>query len=139
MPNIITFPDGERKSVATVSELLEFCNKGRAAGAADLLDALLPSQPGNSEACLIANAMNFGCWVDRMAFVERERRGIEGSPWFMIIARMPQERAQVIADALGCSLHDTDDGLAIMLPEHIGNAAEAFDLGIAFIDYKASE
>jgi hypothetical protein len=42
--------------------------------------------------------------------------------------QMPEETAQKIADAVGARLRGLfDDSLVIDLPEHIGNAAHAFD------------
>jgi hypothetical protein len=48
---------------ATEAELLEFANKIREAGGANPLDALMPSTPSDSKACLIAQALNFSCVV----------------------------------------------------------------------------
>jgi hypothetical protein len=44
MPDMLKFPDGTTRPVATYDELLEFVNKGRAAGAATLLEELIPSE-----------------------------------------------------------------------------------------------
>lgn len=43
----------------TEEELLEFANKIREAGGAELIEALLPSRPNDPSSCLIANALNF--------------------------------------------------------------------------------
>lgn len=48
---------------ASLDEVLEFANTMRRAGGANVLEALLPSEPGNSQECLIANALNFGCKI----------------------------------------------------------------------------
>lgn len=138
MPRAIRFADNsslfgeatlQDHEVATEEELLEFVNKGRAAGGANVLEALLPSRPKNPSSCLIANALNFGCTVNG-----------SGAQWFMHLPKMKLDRAQKIADALGCPLHgnydDEDEGFyGIELPIHITNAAKAFDAGVAFQNF----
>lgn len=121
-------PAREQVPVATEAELLEFVNRARAAGGANVLEALLPSVPSDPEFCLIANGLNFGCRVDSV-----------NDDWAMILPRMPLERAQAIADALGCELDTDSVEWEIRLPEHIGNAAEAFDRGVAFQEFAGGD
>lgn len=123
MPDMLRFPDGKTRPVATHIELLEFVNRGRKAGAANLLPELLPSDPGNSSQCLIANALNFGCSVD----------GHGDNWWMQLPVGMGTDRVDAIAEALGC---ERVDGCIhrLRLPKHIGNAALAFDRGVAFQD-----
>jgi hypothetical protein len=53
----------EPKYRAGPDEILKFVNKVRDIGQADILDALLPSVPQDSQSCLIARNMNFQCTV----------------------------------------------------------------------------
>ena len=158
MPNDVTFSDESVRSVATEEELLDFANKIRAAGGANVLEALLPSTPQDPHACLIANALNFGCRVD----------GLNSDQWHMELpGSFDFAKAKAIADSVECkvayvaSRYDEEkafwrsvyealdappasdaedwaedyDGFVILLPEHIGNAAAAFDDGSAFVDF----
>lgn len=129
--------------VATEAELLEFANAVRAAGAADALEALLPSRPSASNSCLIANALNFECLVDSFTDYEAiasddyEPRVPHG--WRMYLGAR-EELARNIADTVpGCTFVDLGTvsypSYAVNLPPHIGNAAHAFDAGVAFQDY----
>lgn len=118
--------------VATEEELLEFANKLRAAGAADPLDALMPSMPGDAERCLIANACNFGCTVNGDGPVGGEKNEIQ---WVLEFPEgMDEDRARRVAEAVALTLDVEDseftEGLRFMsmkLPREIGNAAHAFD------------
>jgi hypothetical protein len=117
---------------ATEEEVLAFANKVRKAGGANVLEALMPSVPGNANSCLIARALNFECSI----------RPFYGSPtstgeyayWYMEFPpRTSLEQAAKIADAVGCECVSVpvpfiDSTLyRIILPRHIGNAAHAFD------------
>ena len=107
---------------ATEEEVLDFANRVREAGGANALEALLPSEPGNPESCLIANALNFGCSVDAVGASE-EHDG--ESEWVMFLpANMPDEAREKIAATTGCTL---DGNGNLELPRLIGNAAHAFD------------
>jgi hypothetical protein len=93
---------------ATAEEIIEFVNKARAAGGADVLDALLPSHKGNAYNCLIANALNFSCAVDG-AFTENSRGDRPATAdeihWGMFLpSNMDEKRARTIASALDCPL-----------------------------------
>lgn len=140
------------KPVATEEELLEFVNKGRAAGGANILEALLPSTPSDRNNCLIANALNFNCEVDVIKYHD----DIGETTWAMILPpNIGEDRAKSIAEALECELSvvrsvyevglgytDTpcefdypNAEVRIILPRHIGNAAAAFDAEEAFQEY----
>lgn len=150
------------KKVATEKELLDFANAIRKAGGANVIEALLPSEKGNSEACLIANALNFSCTVGGGLSVDRYNNQFPpladgGWPWFMTFPdNMGVDRIREIAKQVpgarfawgwdtGRGEYDMMSGLfsypnarrvpALRLPVHIGNAAEAFDEGKAFQNY----
>lgn len=131
MPRDITFFSGNVLPVATEEELLEFCNKVRQAGGANVLEALLPSVQQSSYSCLIANALNFGCSVSPYM------NGI----WLM---RFPENisasQRKAISEATGLDVRPGVGKSWVMeLPEHIGNAAKAFDWGLAFTEYVKEE
>lgn len=161
MPNILelelerTKDDGtivtEKRQVpvATESELLEFANRVRDAGGAGIIEALLPSKPGIAEQCLLANALNFDCVVrgpSSRSVMQHE----DGSyVWVMVPQRGNRRSSNLLAEELARELDleitwDTTDGskptiadpglytCEIVLPKHIGNAAAAFDQGVAF-------
>lgn len=137
MPNPIYLPDeGVTVQVATEQELLDFANVVRESGGADPIPALLPSYPQNPHACLIANALNFGCsvlpsrTVDSTDAETGEDIAIEG--WSM------QVDSDELAEAIAVAIGTKSDGLYVHLPEHIGNAAAAFDMGVAFADFNAA-
>lgn len=145
MPVMLTVPGygTESISVATEEELLEFVNRGRAVGGANILEALLPSKPGETQSCLIANALNFGCEVYG---APDDVKGFSSVTWAMYLPENMEEKdALAIARALDCEYmaprHDATEHeghkQCIILPEHIGNAAAAFDEGAAFREYRA--
>lgn len=108
---------------ATEEELLEFANKVRKAGGANALDALMPSDVGIPESCLIANALNFDCRVEGVEDCQ------DGSHLWGMFPDVPDglvwELARKLAEETGCRLTPAEDG--IILPARIGNAADAFD------------
>lgn len=133
--------------VATEEELLEFANKGRLAGGANVLEALLPSDIGNAASCLIANALNFSCYIEPTddGIVED---GDFRRYWNMDLPdNMDKESVHQLADALGVEVISDPvrhmdlygdvwyEGATLALPAHIGNAADAFDDGLAFTEY----
>lgn len=137
--------------VATEEEVLEFANTVRSAGAGAPLAALLPSCPYRANQCLVANALNFRSDV-RLLGREVEvgdYRGIEvctypsgAWQWVMI----PQSQRLELLTGIGRAAKlpivaavSTDIRLpqipwGLLLPESIGNAARAFDIGAAFQD-----
>ena len=142
MPRDIEFDSGEVYPVATEEELLEFVNKARAAGGADILEALLPSKPEIASQCLIANGLNFGCTVspiNRPADLENddEYRFV----WGMTLPpNISEDQIDSIAEALGLGRASRPSGRTLgPLPAHIGNAADAFDERLAFTDFIVPE
>lgn len=144
MPITMTLPVWETRAarremrvnvpVATEEELLEFANKLREIGGAPVLPALLPSIPTKSDACLIATSLNFNCKIDASGYVLAEG-------WAMTVADdvFDEEQIAAITDLMGVEPDEDEDdegGLAWLLPEHIGNAADAFDRGVAFTEYR---
>lgn len=131
--------NGNPHQVATEEELLEFANTVRKAGGANVLEALLPSRQGNSESCLIATALNFGCNIDSHGDSYPDGVG----KWAMEFpAHMSNERIkEIIAQVPGGRLikspfaEEGEKRYAMLLPKHIGNAALAFDEGAAFTEY----
>lgn len=119
---------------ATEDEVLEFANKVRQAGGANILKALLPSEPNVPSQCLIANALNFSCHVSTGAASLGLPSG--SFQWYMELPEnIGSEKAKAIADYVGCELKTIDRGklvFRILLPEHIGNAAHAFDKGVGW-------
>jgi hypothetical protein len=137
MPEIIDFPLvrdergvvrwAERSGVAAVAteqELLDFCNRLRRIGGADLLPALAPGRTGDAESCLIARGLNFGCTVD----------GKGDDLWEMeTYQSFTDEQVEAITALMGDDPYSGDyDCHCWTLPKHIGNAAEAFDRGLRF-------
>lgn len=126
--------------VATADELIEFVNIGRKAGGANILDALLPSTPVSPTACLIANALNFNCSVG-VRYTD-DRSTIHAWPsgawqWIMILPpNMSREQSTKIVRAYELELVKARH---MLLPEHIGNAARAFDEGQAFQEFGGTE
>lgn len=149
MPQMIALNSAYRDPTivpcATEEELLAFANKLRAAGHAEPLESLMPSTPGNSSSCLIANACNFSSAVRPSALAShgidyRESSDSREFPcWLLSFPRnMGLPRAQAVADAVDLPLRTamdwdgTDAYYYIILPREIGNAAHAFDDGVAF-------
>lgn len=145
--------------VATEEELLAFANKVRQAGGANVLEALLPSTPNQMKTCLIANALNFGCQIEpvenNLPGSDVRTKWSDGTlVWGMRFPdKMNHEDRQKICKAVGCKLAvidehedwDSDDEDAtvlvhgMLLPKPIGNAADAFDQGVAFTEYRKPE
>lgn len=125
--------------VATEEELLAFANKVREAGGASVIDALLPSTQSSSYSCLIANALHFSCMVAPLT--DRSEQGLSTHRsgawvWGMFLPdNMYYTRAKAIADAVDCELIERHGQFVVLLPEPIGNAADAFDEGLAFHAY----
>lgn len=126
--------------IAEEDELIDFANTIREAGGANVIDALMPSNPGLSQSCLIANALNFSASVDASLSSTKlpwhtqplSRRGLV---WKMFLPpNMGDERARQLGRATRCYV-DTTYGGELWLPVHIGNAAHAFDSGDAYQEY----
>lgn len=136
-------------SIATEEELLEFANKVRAAGGANILDALLLSKRSQSSACLIARALNFDCEVNQWKPTDN-RISVDwpsGNPkWVMMPQRGDGAHSEKLTRQLSKDLklrlvrnmtrrHPLEFVYGLLLPETIGNAARAFDAGNAFQNY----
>jgi hypothetical protein len=134
-----------RVPVATEAELLEFANAVRTAGGANVIEALLPSVQRVPNACLIANALNFRCEVTYFGwgsiaeapheFEDQYYRNVSPRWQMSFPENMDEARIHAIAKAVpGCRARRLRPSgrLVMSLPEHIGNAAAAFDSGEAF-------
>lgn len=134
--------------VATGDELLAFANSVRRAAGATELSRLTCSRRNNPFECLIANAVNFSSSV----IPRRDQYGTtllwpsQAAQWVMT----PEDSSiiQRIVDAVEDTwLVDNYDWLggslvtqpAVLLPEAIGNAAVAFDYGVAFTELALQE
>lgn len=121
-------------SVATEEELLAFANKVREAGGANVLEALLPSKPGNPNTCLIANALNFSCSICPMD--EHFDTYPHEGRWQMVLPEnTDHDQIAKLHEVIGGDLIGSGtayDRFAITLPREIGNAANAFDYSLAF-------
>jgi hypothetical protein len=134
--------------VATEGELLQFANDLRKAGGAAPLDALLPSLTNHKRECLLANALNFSSEVDHADCLATDATGeftealkafntpeTESILWGM---RTTVPIAEAITKEMGLTyVSGIGDTGVVLLPEHIGNAAYAFDEGYAFQEYAA--
>ncbi len=98
---------------ASPEEVLEFCNRVRAAGGADPLPALLPGDPNNPNTCLVARNLNFDCRILPKEFLS--------STWKMYVN--DAALAKRIANALDLEHEDN----AVTLPPKIGQVARDFD------------
>lgn len=149
MSNLISF-SGELLPVATKEELLEFANKVREAGEGTFIDALMPSYAHMTDSCLIANALNFECKVDSYWKTESEESTCERN-WYMFLGDR-KDLALKIAEVIGSTASETDPdplrepnrypesrGWNVKLPQHIGNAAAAFDARLAFTEYRRAD
>lgn len=128
---------------ATREELLDFCNKVRAAGQAALIDKLMPGVAGARRSCLIARNLNFDCSVYgivRYISPDQRAHGEPDSPsqWLM---ESNNPILLNIGNRLG--LHTYRDPFAPVyrmdLPPEIGAAARAFDQGQCDKDLYAVE
>ncbi len=135
MPDTINFDD-EDYLVATEAELLSFCNKVREVGGAELLPALLPSEPGNANQCLIARALNFDCQVDSTGTPYEDSFGNTHARWQMRVDSAKRYTTIEAFIGLGGTAEPEFDDFRINLPEEIGNAALLFDHGAAFTNYR---
>jgi len=154
MPQEISF-NGKIKLVATEQELIEFVNKIREAGGADVIDALFPSYKSEPKSCLIARALNFQCEVngtnkphswardypELIGLYMTTARWLESNNyiWVMKVHHGSEfqsiNKAEEIAEKLNLPRVENE----LLLPEPIGNAAEAFDDGRAFQEFVIDE
>lgn len=151
MPEIIEQYSSSRE-VATERELLNFANKIRKAGGADILDSLLPSIREDSMSCLVATAVNFQSEVIPWMPAKEPHRVLnkywrDGSEkWLMIPQRGNQDDCNKLARELAKKLKlrllrqslggkPVEYAYGVLLPKHISNAAQAFDYQVAFQQY----
>jgi hypothetical protein len=122
---------------ASEDDLLDFANRLRAAGGANVLEALLPSVPEEPTACLIANALNFSSSVSPASEDHYDDRNGESS-WVMTLpVNTSTTQLEAIAAVIGSPPRESHDvfggdlsapiGYCFTLPRLIGNAAQAFD------------
>ena len=113
---------------ATIQETLEFCNRVREAGGAEVLDALMPSVPQETNSCLIANNLNFGCAVYGYVGDKREWKNY----WVMEIEGDLELATKInrIAGVAPSPIRPRSgfkDSWEIILPLEIGQVANDFD------------
>lgn len=114
---------------ASEERLLAFANELRAGGDAAPLESLMPSIQSNSEACLIANAVNYGSAVQPTSAYNEETCSWT---WEMRFPKnMETSRIEKIAKKVNCEtitrVGQFFHPLALVLPQDIGNTADAFD------------
>lgn len=129
-------PKYKHLEYATQEETLAFANMVRQAGGGEVISELMPSEPEQSNSCLIANALNFNSNIqplndangDLVMFADGSQQ------WIMRVSN--DELAKRIATHIGCNTVRVDsygwrvskDGeLALKLPKRIGNVADVFD------------
>lgn len=98
------------------SEVLDFCNKVREIGGADILDSLLPGTPGQKNTCLIARNLNFNCRIMPL--------GSHNDPYSWVIEISDSNIATKIANEM--ELEYLYEG-AIKLPLALAEVAIKFD------------
>lgn len=132
MPTFVASGDWEKTTpieYASEEEVLAYVNRVREVGGGDILDALLPSEPGNANACLIARGLNFSCEV--WPIYDRRNNG-EWWGWRMEVDASIADK--LIEDSeLGLEYQDDIRNVTygnlihLILPRRIGAAAQAFD------------
>jgi hypothetical protein len=128
---------------ASETDVLDFANAVRRAGGGNIIGALTPSTPGESDACLIANAHNFGGEIRPLANAVTPARDTlrgrigqrisefdaPGGIWSMGIT--DHEAAVSIGEALNLPVWVPDPDSAelaeIALPACFTRIAETFD------------
>lgn len=136
MPRTVKYV-GTNLRILTEAELLAVANRLRAAGGANVLEALLPSRPMDSSRCLIANALNFECEVLIPDEIDGKDNYAFPDQWAMTLPEnMSEERREALAEAMGWPLaritNDVYEEWGLLLPLEVGNSARAFDARIAF-------
>lgn len=116
---------------ATEEEVLDFANRLRKIGGAEVIEAFFPSSQGSAYSCLIANALNFGCSVAPGPFC-RYGSGFsraEYDHWYMDFPyHMHGAEVERIAKEMECEVRNlVPPARQMKLPRLIGNAAHAFD------------
>jgi hypothetical protein len=139
---------------APPAEVLDFCNRVRAAGGAKALDALMPGVPSDSSSCLIARNLNFQCEVQPChSHISKKNQPVAAAysdneaMWFMRVEdektrhRIARELDLPLMQFQGTPCLKPSDEAggaavwkfvgppyeAILLPREIGRTAAAFD------------
>lgn len=119
-------------------EVLEFCNKVRKAGGADMLDSLLPGIPHDGRACLIANNLNFDCQITPEEGIPQGHTNKDA--WLMMLTSLPSgsrleddpdmgELAIKISEATGMMVKEASQNFAsLRLDPDMAEVACQFDL-----------
>lgn len=102
-----------------IDELIEFANKVRKTGEAEIIDDLLLSTPQDSNGCLIAKTLNFGGCVSN-----------DYGDWAM--TEINEDLAVTIAEELGLDTVTEKyfgglETIGVYLPDNIADVAHAFD------------
>jgi hypothetical protein len=123
------------KERATLSELREFCNVVREAGAANPLDAILEAIPEETSQCLIARNLNFSCLVSGVELDINEQEELKekwgceiDSDCLWSMSVKDEELAKKIAEAINSIYLEDGPNWEIVLPRKIGNVANNFDV-----------
>src|ERR1044072_7373522 len=140
---------------ASREELFQFCNDVRHAGGGTMIHQLMPGITNEPKSCLIAENLNFDCYVvplrepvtGQLVEVgngEVDMYGYPLSRWAMY--GVDNITALNIARDLGLRLvvgkgmmYSGGPAIAIELPVEIGNAALAFDQNLDFNDLAVKE
>lgn len=103
---------------ASDEEVLDFCNKVRAAGGANPLDALVPDcYPEDASQCLVARSLNFSCEVSP----KKSNKTV--SHWTLEIEN------SVILDRIASELNlKKASEYSVWLPAEIASVAYEFDV-----------
>jgi len=125
----------------SIDELLTFANEVRKYGGSNnMLSELIPSNPGNSHSCLIANALNFESEID--CPYDNWRMNIGSAEIVKAIGNgmgleyyIHEEEVEHYNETTEDYEYETIEGDAgyVTLPEEIGLAAFAFD---SYCDYE---
>lgn len=124
-------PDLTEDRTATFEETLDFANAVRKAGGGNPIDALMPSEPQDSQTCLIARNLNFSCEIDGLdaEFVDEHGE----NRWQMRVEDPDVLKRISAALDLPLLVYDdeefyaTGEPFALVLPRAIGNVARDFD------------
>jgi hypothetical protein len=111
------------KGMASLDELRDFCNRVRQAGGAKEIDDLMPAVPGQTEACLIAKALNFSCQVG--ALIDPDDYPKDPEAWAMQVR--DEELAHKISKECKLPVIDKDEYYEVVLPKKIYRVAQIYD------------
>lgn len=113
-------------------EVLDFCNRVRQAGGANILNDLLPGIPLDSSACLIAHNLNFDCEITPQGGSHSDYNG-----WVMKIRGSEAEEIEQIANDISneMDMAIVNEGISfsgsrffhLKLPSELAEVAAKFD------------